>query len=265
MWTFHTVSSPVQTLYYSDVRSKGTLPKAKAQEFFSSTPYTFCGQTPQENTSTLCWHLLFAQPGAAVRDAITQFNYHVEFNGVATQQSVVGSMITTTVMVQSADCNIPVPTYSRAAELYGLQGVFIFTKRSFEKHDQLHLLQVLRERGCERFHLRRHGRGRKTSEPQSSREIKQSGMLSEAILDPTRSESDTVTVYMKLESVSVTHNFFCVNDSFSTLAACWFSIFLLYFSCLTKSISGSSEGADISSWSQPKVLRGSHTWANSAQ
>lgn len=58
----------------------------------SSTPYTFCGQTPQKNTSFLCWHLLFAQCGSVAKDAITQFNYHVEFNGVATQQSVAGSV-----------------------------------------------------------------------------------------------------------------------------------------------------------------------------
>lgn len=31
------------------------------------------------------------------------------------------------------------------------------------------------------------------------------------MLEPTRSESDKFTVYMKLVSVSVTHNFFCVN------------------------------------------------------
>lgn len=38
-------------------------------------------------------------------------------------------------------------------------------------------------------------------------------MLSEAILEPTRSESDTVTVYKKLASVSVTQNL-CVNVTF---------------------------------------------------
>lgn len=32
-------------------------------------------------------------------------------------------------MVQSADCNIPDSTYSCAAELYGLQGVFILSTR----------------------------------------------------------------------------------------------------------------------------------------
>ena len=261
MWNFHTVSSPVQTSYYSDVRSKGTLPKAKSQEFHSSTPYTFCGQTPQENTSTLCWHLLFAQPGAAARDAVTQFNYHVEFNGVATQQSVVGSMITTTVMVQSADCNIPVPTCGRAAELYGLRGVFVFTQTVLKNMIGFICCKSCVNEGANAFIFA----VRKTSEPQSSREIKRSGVLSEAILDPTRSESDTVTVYMELESVSVAHNFFCVNDSFSALAACWFAIFLLYFSCLTKTISGSSEGADICSWSQPKVFRGRHTREDSGE
>ena len=38
---------------------------------------------------------------------------------------------------------------------------------------------------------------------------KQSGMLSEATLEPTRSESDMVTLYMKLVAVSAARNFFC--------------------------------------------------------
>lgn len=36
-------------------------------------------------------------------------------------------------------------------------------------------------------------------------------MLNEATLEPTRSESDMGKVHLKLDSVSVTHNFFCVN------------------------------------------------------
>lgn len=60
-------------------------------------------------------------PGAAARDAISQFNEHVELNGEATQQTAVGSTITTSVTVQPADCNTADSPYSCAAELNGLQ------------------------------------------------------------------------------------------------------------------------------------------------
>lgn len=82
--------------------------KEKTEEFLSysvlSTPYTFYEQTPQKNMSAL----LTAQPGTAVRDAISQFNYIIggEFSG---------RIITSTVMVQSADCTVTFLTTCRHA------------------------------------------------------------------------------------------------------------------------------------------------------
>lgn len=50
-------------------------------------------------------------------------------------------------------------------------------------------------------------------------------MLSEAILEATRSESDSVKVYMKLESVSLTQNFFCLTVCCLTFNICHYGIF----------------------------------------
>lgn len=200
--------------------------------------------------STLCWHLLFAQPGTAARDAITQFNYHVEFNGVTTQQTVVGSTTTRTVMVQSADCNIPDWRYSWAAELYGPQGVFIFSKTFFFKTWSASFAARPAWRGHKRFHLRCHGWGRKTSKLQRYIEIKQ--------------------WYAEWSNTGTNKKWKWYGQSLLEIGSC-VNVRLLYlwlanyhFKCSTrinpslmrqehilKTNSATAEGADICSWGHP--------------
>ena len=205
----------------------GTFHGAETQEFLccsvSSTPCTLCGQS---NTSPLCWHVLFTQPGTAVRDAITQFNYHIEFNGLDTHQTVVGSMITPRFMAQHP-CNIPFThsdeplSYTGSGELASLEKnkrkrekntiSLIFEKSCMTEGSNAFIFVVMAEEGkCLNL---------KVEEKQHS------GLLSEATLEPTRSESETVTVYMKLASALVTRDYFCVH-----VAVLISQVHLVYFS-----------------------------------
>lgn len=110
--------------------------------------------------------------------------------------------------------------------LWAFRGVSIFSKTWFKNTISLVCSKSCVNEGVNAFISSVTAEGGKHLSHKSSGEIKEwRGMLSEAILEPTRSESDTVTVYMKLESGSVAHNFFCVKGSL--LHICSFSQYIM--------------------------------------
>lgn len=114
--------------------------------------------------------MLFSQPGPSVRDAITQFNYHVEFSSEVLLRTAAGILITHV----SVPCHLSVSwlhlTSSSQPSCWTFEALGSFyrcSERFFKKHDQPHLQQVLHDRGCNWFHLCCQGSTRKTNNPQS--------------------------------------------------------------------------------------------------